>query len=343
MIPHSRPTIEKDDIKAVSDVMSSLHIAIGPKTREFEKKLSSYIGVKDAVATSSGTTALHLALAGMGIGKGDEVILPTGVCPSVLYSVDYCGAKPILVDINYHDLNISIEDAQQKITPKTKAIIAPHMYGLPADMDALKKFKIPIIEDCAQAIGGSYNGKKLGSIGNAAMFSFYATKMMATGEGGMITFKSKRACEHARGLREYKLDTNYKLRYNYKMTDMQAALGITQLDKLPGFINKRKKLSKAYNRKFEGISAILPEHRESVFYRYIILLEKTNVKQVVKGLKKRNIASQCPVHPLHRSLKLSGFPNAEKLMKTALSIPIYPSLGKKEFDCVVRAVKAEVK
>lgn len=343
MIPHSRPTIGKDDIKAVSDVMRSLQIAIGPKTREFEKKLSSYIGVKDAVATSSGTTALHLALVGMGVGKGDEVILPTGVCPSVLYSVDYCGAKPILVDINLTDLNISIEDARQKITPKTKAIIVPHMYGVPADIEALKKFKIPIIEDCAHAIGGSYKGKKLGSIGNAAMFSFYATKMMATGEGGMVTFKSKRAGEHARAVREYKIDTSYKLRYNYKMTDMQAAMGITQLDKLPGFINKRRKLAIAYNRGFEGISATLPKQKESVFYRYIILLEKPNVKQVVKDLEKRNIASQCPVHPLHRSLKLKGFPNSEKLMKTALSLPLYPSLGKKEFDCVVRAVKAEVK
>ncbi len=343
MISHSKPTIEKDDIDAVTRVMISQQIAIGPKTREFEKKLSAFIGVKDAVATSSGTTALHLALACLGVGKGDEVILPTGVCPSVLYSIHYCGAKPILVDINLDDHNISVEDAKQKITLKTKAIIVPHMYGVPADLYALKEFDVPLIEDCAHAIGASHGNKKLGSIGDAAMFSFYATKMMTTGEGGMVTFKSKKALEGAKGLREYKFDRSYKLRYNYKMTDMQAAMGITQLEKLPRFIKRRRELAEAYNHEFETIPATLPKLDGSVFYHYIMLLEKRNVNTVVKNLEKRGIASQCPVHPLHRSLKLNGFKNAEKLMKTALSIPIYPSLTEKEFSTVVKAVKAEVK
>jgi dTDP-4-amino-4,6-dideoxygalactose transaminase len=343
MIPHSRLTIEKDDINTVIKVMESLQVAMGPKTREFERKLSKFIGVKGAVATSSGTTALHLALACLGIGKGDEVILPTGVCPSVLYCIHYCGAKPILVDINLDDHNILVEDAKQKITPKTKAIIVPHMYGVPADLYALKEFDVPLIEDCAHAIGASHGNKKLGSIGDAAMFSFYATKMMTTGEGGMVTFKSNKALEGAKGLREYKFDRNYKLRYNYKMTDMQAAMGITQLAKLPRFIRRRRELAEAYNSDFNSIPATLPQLEERVFYRYIMMLEKPIVKDVMKRLEKRGIASQCPVHPLHRSLRLKGFKNAEKLMKTALSIPIYPSLTEKEFNSVVEAVKAEVK
>jgi dTDP-4-amino-4,6-dideoxygalactose transaminase len=343
MIPHSKPTIEKDDIEAVTKVMRSLQVAIGPKTREFEKKLSAFIGVKDAVATSSGTTALHLALACLGVGKGDEVILPTGVCPSVLYCIHYCGAKPTLVDINLDDLNISVEDAKQKITPETKAIIVPHMYGAPANLDALKEFDVPLIEDCAHAIGASYRSKKVGSVGVAAMFSFYATKMMATGEGGVVTFKSKKSLERARGLREYRLDRSYTLRYNYKMTDMQAAMGITQLTKLPRFIRRRRELAEAYNREFSSTPAALPQLEGSVFYRYIMILEKPNVNTVVKRLEKRGIASQCPVHPLHRPLKLKGFKNAEKLMRTALSIPIYPTLTEKELSTIAKAVKAEVK
>ncbi len=343
MIPHSRPTIGKDDIKAVSDVMKSLQISIGPKTREFEKKLSDFIGVHDAVATSSGTTALHLALECMGVGERDEVILPTGVCHSLINSIHYCGAKPILVDIDYDDLNISVADVKRKITPKTKAVIVPHMYGRPANMDALLDLDIYIIEDCAHAIGANYGNKKVGSIGDAAMFSFYATKMIATGEGGMVTFKSEEALKKARDLREYNFKKTYKLRYNYKMTDMQAALGITQLAKLPEFIEKRRVLAESYNNAFQSIPAGLPELHVNVFYRYIMHLKKPNVKEIVKKLEKNGISSQCPVHPLHRLLNMKGFENAEKAMKTALSIPIYPSLTKSEFEKIVKVLRAEVK
>ena len=343
MIPHSRPTIEKDDIEAVRRVMRSLQIAIGPKTREFEKKLSAYIGVKDAVATSSGTTALHLALKCLSVEKGDEVILPAGVCSSLVHCVYYCGAKPVLVDVNLDDLNISVKEVKQKITSKTKAIIVPHMYGMPANMKALKDFDIPLIEDCAHAIGASYGNKKVGNIGDAAMFSFYATKMMTTGEGGMLTFKSKRLLERARKLREYKIQKSYSLQYNYKMTDLQAAMGITQLEKLPRFIRKRKELAESYNQNLNSIPATLPQLEGRVFYRYIIRLEKTNVNKIVKRLEKCCVASQCPVHPLHRYLNLKGLKNAEKLMRTALSIPIYPTLTEKEFSTVVKVLKTEVK
>ena len=343
MIPHSRPTIEKEDIEAVSDVLKSLQIAIGPKTREFERKLSAFIGVDDAVATSSGTTALHLALECLDVGKKDEVILPTGVCHSLVNSIYYCGAKPILVDINYHDLNISVTDVKRKASSKTKAIIVPHMYGKPAELDSLLDLDIYIIEDCAHAIGATIGNKKVGSIGDAAMFSFYATKMMATGEGGMVTFKSKEALNKARDLREYNFKETYKIRYNYKMTDMQAALGITQLGRLPEFIQKRRALAESYNNAFRSIPAILPKFNGNVFYRYIMHLKKSNVKKIVKALEKSGVSSQCPIHPLHRLLNIKGFKTAEKALKTALSIPIYPSLSDEEFNTIVRAVKAEVK
>lgn len=342
MIPHSRPTIGEDDIKAVSDVLKSLQISIGPKTREFEKKLSALIGINDAVATSSGTTALHLALECLGVGSGDEVILPTGVCHSLINSIHYCGAKPILSDIDYVDLNISIEDVKRKVTSKTKAIIAPHMYGKAANLDDLMDLGVQIIEDCAHAIGGYHGNKRLGSIGDAAMFSFYTTKMMATGEGGMVTFKSQEALKNARDLREYNFKQTYKLRYNYKMTDMQAALGITQLSKLPEFIKKRRALAESYNKAFQSIPALLPDFNESVFYRYIIHLKKSNVKEIVNALEKNGVSSQCPVHPLHRLLDVKGFDNAEKAMKTALSIPIYPSLTEEECNTIVKAVRAVV-
>lgn len=343
MIPHSRPTIEDTDIEAVVEVMRSNQIAIGPKTREFEKKMSDYLGVNDAVATSSGTAALHLALKCLDIGSGHEVIMPTGVCSALMYSIKYCGAEPVLADINITDLNISVEDVKQKITSKTGAIIVPHMYGVPANLKELKELEIPLVEDCAHSVGASYEGMKVGSFGDAAMFSFYATKMMSTGEGGMVTFKSKDAMERARCLRECTISSDYNLQYNYKMTDMEAALGISQLSRLPEFIRKRRELANSYNSEFESCPVTLPRHDGSIFYRYIMVLDKPDVDRVVTELAKQGVTGLCPVQPVHEILNLEPFKNTKKLMETAISLPIYPTLSDEEHSTVVNAFKNAVK
>jgi dTDP-4-amino-4,6-dideoxygalactose transaminase len=166
--------------------------------------------------------------------------------------------------------------------------------------------------------------------------------MMTTAEGGIVTFKSRKALDRARDLREYNFKKKLKIRYNYKMTDLQAAMGITQLKKLPSFIKRRIELAKGYNHDLKTIAAILPLMDNNIFYRYIILLEKPHVNVVIKRLYKHQIMSYCPIEPLHRYLRLNGFNNAEKLMKIALSIPIYPSLTRNEKNTITKAIKKEI-
>ena len=350
MIPHSRPTLDKDDIKEVVKVIQSGQIAQGEVVRKFEKKLSRFIGVKDAVAVSSGSAALHLSLLVLGIGKEDEVILPTYLCTAPLNAIRYVGADPVLCDINLMDFNIDVEEVKDKINKKTKAIIVPHIFGTPCQIDELQGFGIPIIEDCAHSIGAKYKGRRVGSFGKVSIFSFYATKMLTTGEGGMILSNSQKILNKIRDLRDYDEKKDYKVRYNYKLSDIQAGLGCSQLSKIPTFISKRKKIASVYNKEFERCDFKLPsvlgrhkcrpyKDRESVFYRYVIRV-KGNVTKGLNELRRRGIVCRRPIFkPLHRYLKVGGFKNSEEVYNSAISIPIYPSLADEE----IRKVVAEVK
>ena len=192
VIPHSRPSLDRGDVSSVSEVIRSGQIAQGEVVGEFEKKVAKYIGVNGAVATSTGTSALHLSLLAMGIKKGDHIAIPSFVCSALLNVVKYVGAHPILVDVDQETYNIDIHDLKKKIKKTTKAIILPHQFGLPADIDEVMSLGVPVIEDCAQAIGAVYKGKKTGSFGSLSCFSFYATKVLSTGEGGMIVSNSKK-------------------------------------------------------------------------------------------------------------------------------------------------------
>jgi perosamine synthetase len=342
--------MEQDDIKAVSEVLDSGQIAQGPKVVEFEKELSKFIDVKGGVATNSGTSALHLALLALDIKEGDEVIIPSYVCTALLNAINYVHAKPVITDINMEDFNMSVSDIEKKIDEKTKAIIVPHMFGLAADIDEILNFGVPIIEDCAQSIGATYKGKMVGSFGVISIFSFYATKMLATGEGGMAVSNSDELLERMRDLREYDFKSNYKVRYNYKMTDMQAALGISQLSKLPTFIDKRKLIARYYSKEFSRLEVVLPttkKYKEHIFYRYVVRTNKdTDIKKCFDGFKKKNVICDSPVYkPLHVYLGLSkkDFINTEEIMNSAISIPIYPSLTENEMNYVSSIVKEVLK
>ncbi len=186
-IPHSRPTLGEDEVRAVAAVIESGNIAEGEVVQRFEKAFARKMGVQHAVAVSSGTAALHLALLAMGIGPDEEVIIPSYVCTALLHAVQYVGARPVLAEIDPLIFNIDPDDVQKRITTRTGAIIVPHLFGAAADLDKLLKLNVPIIEDCAQAVGGTYQQKPLGTFGDIAIFSFYATKVMATGEGEMVT------------------------------------------------------------------------------------------------------------------------------------------------------------
>ena len=189
-IPHSRPTMGEEEVKAVAEVIRSGHIVEGEVVQRFEKNFAEKMGVQDAAAVSSGTAALHLTLLAMGIGPDDEVIIPSYVCTALFHAVQYVGAISVPAEIDPKTYNIDPDDVQKRITTRTKAIIVPHMFGLAANLDRLLNLDVPVIEDCAQAVGGTYHQKPLGTFGQASIFSFYATKMMATGEGGMVTSNS---------------------------------------------------------------------------------------------------------------------------------------------------------
>jgi dTDP-4-amino-4,6-dideoxygalactose transaminase len=326
-IPHSRPTLGEEEIKAVASVIKSGHITEGEVVSRFEKNFAGKMGVQHAVAVSSGTAALHLALLAMGIGPGDEVIIPSYVCAALLHAVQYAGAQPVPAETDPLTYNIDPADVKKRITKRTRALIVPHMFGLAADLDRLLKLDVPVIEDCAHAAGATYHQKPLGTFGDAAIFSFYATKMMATGEGGMVTSKSPEIIARIRELKTYDGKVADTVRYNYKMTDMQAALGEVQLARLPDFIAQRRKIARIYRENFNLLNIRLPiEIDEHIYYRFVVGLE-TGCEEFIQKLAQKAVGCARPVFlPIHRHLKKDGYPVTDKVWETSLSIPIYPSL-----------------
>ena len=343
-IPHSRPTLGTEEIKAVSEVIASGHIAEGAVVQEFEQKFADYLNVKQAVATNSGTSALHLALLALEVGPGDEVIIPSYVCCALLNAVNYTGATAVLADICPKSYNLDAADVKKRLSSHTKAIIVPHLFGMAADLDPLLALNVPIIEDCAQAVGAVYNQRPVGTFGVAAVYSFYATKVITTGEGGMVVCNVKNIAERIRDLKTYDQKGDYKIRFNYKMTDIQAALGIVQLERLDSILRRRKAIAEHYTRAFKALDLNLPPVDSGhIFYRYIIGLN-TDSRSEIEALAHKSIGCDRPIYlPLHRQMKRKGYPVTEKAWKDSLSIPIYPSLTKDEVARVIDAVRAFVR
>lgn len=342
MIPHSRPSLDDSDIEAVTSVMRSGQLSQGPKVKEFEMKLASYIGKNQAVATSSGSAALFLTLLAMGIKENDEVIIPSFVCSAVLHSVHFVRATPVIVDIQPYDYNISVESVKESITSRTKAIVVPHMFGCPAEIQEMTELGIPVIEDCAQAIGATLNGRRVGSFGHASVFSFYATKVITCGEGGMVLSDSEDLISKIRDLREYDNKDDGKPRFNYKMTDIQATLGLNQLSLLEKFIEKRREIVSFYFQRFTNCDFSLPlwrEPNEHVYFRFVVK-SQNNVSGYLEKMKQKNVICRRPVYlPLHRYLNLSGFSHTADAWLKSISIPLYPSLEEEEIERIIEAVK----
>jgi dTDP-4-amino-4,6-dideoxygalactose transaminase len=335
-IPHSRPTLGDEEARAVTEVIQSGHIAEGEVVARFEKAFAGKMGVQDAVTVSSGTAALHLALLAMGIGPEHEVIIPSYVCSALLHAVQYVGAQPVPAEIDPLTYNIDPDDVKKRITTRTKAVIVPHMFGLAADLERLLKLDVPIIEDCAQAVGGTYHQKPLGTFGDAAIFSFYATKMIATGEGGMVTSKSPKIVARVWDLKTYDGKAADRVRYNYKLTDVQAALGEVQLARLDDFIEQRRKIAWRYFNGLKSLKIKLPsEIDEHIYYRFVVALE-TDCDGFIRKLAQKAVGCARPVFlPIHRHLKNDGYPVTDKAWETLLSIPIYPSLRNSEIEQII--------
>jgi len=343
-IQHSKPSIGKEEVKAVNSVLKSGYISSGKLTRSFEERFARFIGAHFAVATNSGTSALHLALLALKIKPQDEVIIPSYVCTAVLNAVNYVGATAKVADINISDFNINAESVRGLVSRKTKAIIVPHMFGMAADMDELLKLNIPIIEDCALSLGTTYRGKKVGSFGRLSVFSFYATKMMTTAEGGMVVTTNSNLYNYVSDLKEYDHKEFYRLRYNYKMSDLAAALGLAQLSRLKEFISRRQKIAKMYNIGLRDLGIRLPypkDYKAHTYFRYVIRTGRSS-ESIIKKLNQLGIEAKRPLfRPLHLYLGLNKkqYPETEEVYRTAVSLPIYPELTDSQVRFVITSVK----
>ena len=341
MISHSHVALDEEDIARVIEVLRSGQLAQGQVVASLEETIASFIGVNHAAAVNSGSAALHLAMLALGVDENAEVIVPSYVCTALLHAVNYAGATPVVADIDPHTFNITAETIKKVVTPKTQAVIVPHMFGLPADIKAIVALGIPVVEDCAHSVGASIDGSYVGSFGVVSILSFYATKMLGAGEGGMVLTNNHELIEAVRDLRDYDEKETYRVRYNYKMTDIQAALIQSRLKKLPSCIDKRNELAAFYMSELEGIKAtipLVPEGRKHSWYRYVIQLEDPS--GFMDEMEKRGIACRRPVFkPLHRYLSVPGCPVADKVWERAVSIPIYPSLALDDAQRVATEIK----
>jgi dTDP-4-amino-4,6-dideoxygalactose transaminase len=353
LIPIAQPLISDEEIDEVVKVLKSGFIAQGPKVAEFEEKFAEYIGVEHAVATTSGTTALHLALMALGIEKGDEVITTPFSFAATANSILFTGAKPVFADINSQTYNINPQKIQEAITDKTKAIMPVHLYGQPANMGPIKKIAeendLWIIEDAAQAHGAQYQDQMVGSLGDIACFSFYPTKNMTTGEGGMITTDSDELADVARMLRSHGESERYShtvLGYNFRMTDIAAAIGLVQLKRLDGFTKSRIENAEYLTTHVNTIEGITPpyvlDQVKHVFHQYTVRVEngkRDDVKEFLTGLGigtgvhyPKTIYDQ----KLYQDLGIGGnCPQAEKAASEVLSLPVHPGLSTEDLTEIV--------
>lgn len=352
MIPIAKPFIGEEEIQEVINVLKSGFIAQGPKVAEFEGMFADYIGVPHAIATSSGTTALHVALLCAGIGKGDEVITTPFSFAATANSVLYVGAKPLFVDIDPKTYNINPEKIEEAVTDKTKAIMPVHLYGQPADMDPINKIAkdndLKVIEDAAQAHGAIYKDKKVGNLGDMACFSFYPTKNITTSEGGIITTNNDEFDHDARALRAHGESERYEhviLGYNFRMTDVSAAIGVAQLKRLEGFNEKRIQNAKYITdhiNYIEGIEApFVQKDVKHVFHQYTIRVSK-NRDQLIEYLNNNGIGTGIHYPRAIYEQKLYedlGFKanciEAEKAAREVISIPVHPGLTSEDLEKIV--------
>jgi len=341
-IPHSRPTVGEGDVRAVTEVLTSGLIAQGEKLAAFEQAMARMLEVRGGVGVSSGTAALHLALLAFNVGEGDEVLLPTYACSALLHAVRAVRAVPCFVDSDPSTFNMDPEAARKAHSPKAKAIIVVHSFGLPAELDALKGLGLPLIEASAQALGALYRGRPVGSIGEAAAFSFYATKLITTGEGGMLVSNDERILATIRDLRAYDRKEDDRPRLNYKITDFQAALGLAQLKQLPRFLERRQAIAASYRERLQALPLqlpFIPPGCVPVYYRYVVK-GALRADAYLARLQALGVEARRPVfRPLHRYFGLQGFPGAEEAWEKAISLPIYPSLSDEEIERILEAAE----
>jgi dTDP-4-amino-4,6-dideoxygalactose transaminase len=331
--------VSDEDAAAVARVVRGGQLAQGPEVAAFEQEVAARVGAPAGAAVSSGTAALELALRALDVGPGAEVIVPTYACDALHHAVTRCGAHPVLADADPGTLTLSALEAKRRLGARTRAIIVPHAFGLAIDLGPFEALGVPVVEDCAQALGARVGGRAAGSLGRLAVCSFYATKLMTTGEGGMVLGPPE-LIARVRDLRDYDERVDLVPRVNAKLTDIQAALGRSQLRRLDGFIARRRAIAAEYRRRLAGVGCRLPVDAGAshVYHRFVVGVDAP-LPAVVEAMEALGVVARRPVfRPLHHALGLAGFPEADRLWGTSLSLPCYPALTDAEVGEVAAAL-----
>lgn len=359
-LPVAEPDLSGNELKYATECIKSTWISsIGEFITRFEKQFAQFCGAKHCIATSNGTTALHLVLHSLGIGQGDEVIVPTLTFVATANAVVYTGAIPIFADSERKTWNINVKSIEEKITPRTKAVIVVHLYGHPVDMDPIlelaKKHNLIVIEDAAEAHGAEYKGRRTGNLADLGCFSFYANKVITMGEGGAITTNSDEYAKRLRFLRDHAMSENKRywhpeLGFNYRITNLQAAIGVAQMERIDEFIRKKTDNAELYNSLLSNIKGItLPPSEpcaKNVYWMYSILIEDSfgiTRDETMNLLREQGIDSRPFFYPLHTLPHyVSGrgrFPVAEEIAKRGINLPSSTTLQKEEIIRVTDAIK----
>jgi len=362
-IPLSKPDITEKEKKAVLEVLETSHLSLGKKYLELEKEIANFAGVKYAVTVNSGTSGLHLIIRALGIGQGDEVITTPFSFISSSNCILFEKAKPVFVDIKSDTFNIDVSKIEEKITDKTKAILAADIFSQPADWDELKKIakkhNLFLIEDSAEALGSEYKGRKCGSFGDAAVFAFYPNKQITTGEGGIVLTNNKRIYElcrsmanQGREIKDGKWLEHFRLGYNYRLDEMSCAVGIVQMKRIKEILKKRAKVAELYNKKLKKIENLeipyIKSGNKISWFVYAVKLSKEFAGKkrdlIIKEMGKRGV--QCSnyfqtihLQPFYRKeflYKEGDFPVAEEISKRTLALPFFNDLTEKEIDFVIK-------
>ena len=356
-VPLSKPFIGEEEIKAVSEVLKSGNLSLGPKLQEFEENFADYIGTKHAVAVSSGTAGLHLCMKLLNLKSEDEVITSPFSFIASANCILYEKAKPVFVDIKENDFNIDSDKIEEAITEKTKAILLVHIFGQSADMDKIKriaeKHNLIIIEDACEAIGAEYNGKRVGSSGNLSVFAFYPNKQITTGEGGMVTLNDEEKANLLKSLRNQGRSTMSSawlahdvLGYNYRLNDISCAIGVEQLKKIDYILEKRKEKAKLYNKLLSNLDVICPEFNEEKSW-FVYVIRVKNRDKIMKGLIEKGVACRpylpaIHLQPIYKKLfnyQEGDFPICEKVSDSTLALPFFTEITEEEINYVYKSLK----
>ena len=364
-IPLAKPYFDSEELDEIKKVLDSGWVSQGPKVKEFEDKVVEYLGVKYAIAVTNCTAALHLSLLSIGITEGDEVLVADYTFPATGHSVLYCRAKPVFCDINPKTYNIDPNLIEDKITDKTKAIIPVHTFGQPAEMDEIMKiakdYNLKIIEDAACAFGAKYKNDYAGTIGDIGCFSFHARKGITTGEGGMVVTNNKSLADIIRNLsvfgatsawdreksNQFTIPEFTKVGYNYKMSDVTAAIGIAQLRKLDKIIERKRELAKYWDEKLQEIEFIespyVSENVKHVYQSYVVLVDRRiNRNNMIETLLKNGIKTQIGTYASHIQPVYNSndrCPISLDLFNRSLALPMYYQMKEKDIDAVVESLK----